>query len=111
MMSSTTLWKRLMLPSRFSLFQLAKVYRPLGNGSQPRVSLAPAEEPKGVDAALAAAVTSVGFLEVDLLKGVPVNPKLSYSTPDPYFAKHLRHFVEAHKLLLTPSTAPTAVAV
>eukprot|EP00920_Eleutheroschizon_duboscqi_P028992 GHVT01070331.1.p1 GENE.GHVT01070331.1~~GHVT01070331.1.p1 ORF type:complete len:104 (+),score=13.73 GHVT01070331.1:108-419(+) len=75
MMSSTTLWKRLMLPSRFSLFQLAKVYRPLGNGSQPRVSLAPAEEPKGVDAALAAAVTSVGFLEHGQAQGLPGNRK------------------------------------
>ncbi|KAL8439459.1 hypothetical protein Efla_004658 [Eimeria flavescens] len=53
---------------------------------------APSEGRLTLSQALVVAPAKVTFLHVDCLKGSPVDLQLKETTPDPYFAQHVRDF-------------------
>jgi len=87
---STPLFSRVFAPVGAKVFQLDKLYR---NGAQKTVDLVYKNQPFGT--ALAAAVQKAEFLEVDILKGVPVK-NLPSTSFDPYVAAHLRDVYAAY---------------
>eukprot|EP00389_Voromonas_pontica_P002072 GDKH01003094.1.p1 GENE.GDKH01003094.1~~GDKH01003094.1.p1 ORF type:complete len:91 (+),score=16.66 GDKH01003094.1:209-481(+) len=75
---------RLPVPSLARVFKFDKLYR-TGN-----MNLEVKMSKKTVAEALAASVTKVEFLEVDLLKGVPVKDNLKSAEVDAYLTSHLQ---------------------
>ncbi|GFE55273.1 RNA binding protein, putative [Babesia ovis] len=77
----STLWRKLQVPGKLDVFLFDKLYRRgaansnLGKGS------------KSVQERIAAAFQPVEFLEVDLLKGSPVDTTITSATPDPYLER------------------------
>mmetsp|Transcript_102933 Transcript_102933/g.182838 ORF Transcript_102933/g.182838 Transcript_102933/m.182838 type:complete len:93 (-) Transcript_102933:109-387(-) len=81
----TTVFKRLPIGGGASIFKALKTYRPgVATGAAPAVTALP------VGQALTAAKTKISFLEVDVLKGLPVRKDISTKTIDPYFAAYIR---------------------
>ncbi|OEH78001.1 hypothetical protein cyc_06477 [Cyclospora cayetanensis] len=65
----------------------------------------PSEGPQTLPQALASAHQTIDFLHVDCLKGVPVDLHLKESSPDPYFAQHVR---DMYKKFFGSSKAPSS---
>mmetsp|Transcript_103413 Transcript_103413/g.269984 ORF Transcript_103413/g.269984 Transcript_103413/m.269984 type:complete len:91 (-) Transcript_103413:91-363(-) len=78
----STVFKKMAVGGRISVFKAAQIYRP-GSIAAPSITKVPLSE------ALATAKTKVTFLEVDTLKGLPVNPSVSIKTIDPYLASYV----------------------
>mmetsp|Transcript_15854 Transcript_15854/g.43247 ORF Transcript_15854/g.43247 Transcript_15854/m.43247 type:complete len:93 (-) Transcript_15854:180-458(-) len=83
----TSVLKRLPIGGRVSVFKTEKVYRPGSALSSGAFIVA-----SPVSSALAGAKRNVNFLEVETLKGVPVNKSLTVQSIDPYFAAYIRDF-------------------
>ncbi|CDJ64697.1 hypothetical protein, conserved [Eimeria necatrix] len=77
----TSVFRRIPLPSTLKVYERTSTLR-----AGPK----PSEGPLSLPQALAAAPMKVTFLHVDSLKGIPVDLELKESSPDPYFAQHLR---------------------
>mmetsp|Transcript_19799 Transcript_19799/g.52990 ORF Transcript_19799/g.52990 Transcript_19799/m.52990 type:complete len:90 (-) Transcript_19799:99-368(-) len=84
----TSVLKRLPIGGRVAVFKAEKVYR-AGAAAAPSITAS------SLSSALADAKTTVSFLEVDTLKGTPVNKTLSSKNIDPYFAAYIRDFDKA----------------
>ena len=80
----TTVFKRLAIGGRTAVFKAAKEYRAGGALASPTIEALP------VTKALVAAKTKVSFLEVESLKGLPVNKSLSTKTIDPFLACYIQ---------------------
>mmetsp|Transcript_3677 Transcript_3677/g.2890 ORF Transcript_3677/g.2890 Transcript_3677/m.2890 type:complete len:91 (-) Transcript_3677:145-417(-) len=78
----TTVFKKMAVGGRISVFKAAKVYRP-GSVAAPSITAVPLPE------ALAAAKTKVTFLEADTSKGLPVNQDVNTKTIDPYLGSYI----------------------
>lgn len=77
----STLWRKLEVPSKLQVFLFEKLYR-----RGPAVVPQP-ESTSKVGERISAAFQPVEFLEVDLLKGSPVDLTITSRTPDPYLEK------------------------
>ncbi|CDJ46832.1 hypothetical protein, conserved [Eimeria brunetti] len=82
----TSVFRRIPLPSTLRVYEMT---------SQLRKGPKPSDTPLSLSEALAAAPQTVTFLHVDCLKGVPVDMTLKESSPDPYFAQHIRDMFSA----------------
>ncbi|KAK1444114.1 hypothetical protein BgAZ_100200 [Babesia gibsoni] len=79
----SSLWRKLQIPSKLDVFLFEKLYRkgPAASGSAaPKTS---------VKECVAAAFQPVEFLELDLLKGSPVDTTITSKTPDPYLERYI----------------------
>lgn len=77
----STLWRKFQIPGKLEVYLFGKLYR---NG--------PATACKGistnsVEERIKSAFQPVEFLEVDLLKGSPVDTTITSKTPDPYLER------------------------
>lgn len=72
-----------------AVFQSVKTYRP-GAVVAPYITKIPLES------ALSSAKTQIGFLQVDSLKGTPINTALSSKTIDPFLASYVKDMNKAH---------------
>merc|ERR1712224_960312 len=85
----TTVFKRVSAGG-MNIFKAGKTYRPGTSVPTPAITALPLTK------ALAAAKTNVTFLEVETLKGLPVNENLSAKTIDPYLACYAKDMKKAY---------------
>mmetsp|Transcript_77506 Transcript_77506/g.121980 ORF Transcript_77506/g.121980 Transcript_77506/m.121980 type:complete len:91 (-) Transcript_77506:106-378(-) len=86
----TTVFKRLPVGGAAAVFKATKVYRPGSHVPAPSITAVPLAK------ALTSAKTKITFLEVDTLKGLPVNSELSAKTIDPYLACYAKDMHKAY---------------
>merc|ERR1712086_1130673 len=89
-LAMTTVFKRLPIGGAAQVFKASKIYRPGSSVPTPTITAMP------LNKALAAAKTNVTFLEVETLKGLPVNKSLDMKTIDPYLACYAKDMHTAY---------------
>ncbi|CEM25514.1 unnamed protein product [Vitrella brassicaformis CCMP3155] len=92
---STTVLRRVALPSNLRVYELEKFYR-RSPVTQPGQLVDLSHKQKSLTEALASCAVKADFLQVDTLKGVVVNTKLTSKHVDPHFASYLQDLLAAH---------------